>query len=37
LARINLDYDLLALDGSRFPAAGLLGRPTVLVVLRYLG
>jgi hypothetical protein len=37
LARIGLDYDLLTIEGKRFPARRLLGRPTILVVLRYLG
>lgn len=35
--RIDLDFDLLTVDGRVFAARGLLGRPTVLVLLRYLG
>lgn len=35
--RITLDFDLFTTDGDRFPARDLLGRPTILVVLRYLG
>ena len=34
---IDLDFDLLTLDGEVFPASQLLGRPTILVLLRYLG
>lgn len=34
--RINLDFDLLT-TGHRFPAGDLLGRPSILVLLRYLG
>src|SRR5437868_14292981 len=37
MARIDLDFDLRDLEGERFPAASLLGRPTVLVLLRHLG
>jgi hypothetical protein len=35
--RIDLDFDLVTVDGKVFPARELLGRPTVLVLLRYLG
>jgi len=35
--RIDLDFDLYALDGEVFPGRGLLGHPTILVLLRYLG
>ena len=35
--RIDLDFDLQTVDGEVFPARGLLGRPTILVLLRYLG
>ncbi len=35
--RIDLDFDLMTLDGQIFPASRLLGRPTILVLLRYLG
>jgi hypothetical protein len=35
--RIDLDFDLMTLDGRIFPASRLLGRPTILVLLRYLG
>jgi hypothetical protein len=37
MARIGLDFDLRDLDGEPFPASKLLGRPTVLVLLRHLG
>jgi hypothetical protein len=37
LVRIDLDFDLMTLDGEVFPARRLLGRPTILVLLRYLG
>ncbi len=35
--RVDLDFDLFTTDGHPFPARGLLGRPTILVLLRYLG
>ena len=35
--RIDFDFDLMTLDGEVFPARRLLGRPTILVLLRYLG
>jgi hypothetical protein len=35
--RIDLDFELMTLDGEAFPARRLLGRPTILVLLRYLG
>jgi len=35
--RINLDFGLVTLGGEVFPACRLLGRPTILVLLRYLG
>ena len=35
--RIDLSFDLMTLDGEAFPARRLLGRPTILVLLRYLG
>jgi len=35
--RIDLDFDLMTLDGQIFAARRLLGRPTILVLLRYLG
>ncbi len=35
--RIDLDFDLMTLDGQIFPASRLFGRPTILVLLRYLG
>jgi hypothetical protein len=35
--RIDLDFDLMTVDGKVFRARELLGRPTVLVLLRYLG
>ncbi len=35
--RIDLDFDLVTLDSEVFPARRLLGRPTILVLLRYLG
>jgi hypothetical protein len=35
--RIDLDFELMTLDGQIFPARRLLGRPTILVLLRYLG
>lgn len=34
---IDLDFDLLTLNGEAFPARRLLGRPTIVVLLRYLG
>lgn len=37
VARIDLDFELRELDGSVLPAATLLGRPTILVLLRHLG
>jgi hypothetical protein len=35
--RIDLDFDLMAVDGNVYPARRLLGRPTILILLRYLG
>ncbi len=35
--RIDLDFDLTTMDGQVFPARELLGKPTILVLLRYLG
>ena len=35
--RIDLDFDLLTVDGDVFHSRRLLGRPTILVLLRYLG
>ena len=35
--QIDLDFELLSLDGEIFNARRLLGRPTILVLLRYLG
>ncbi len=35
--RIDLDFDLMTPDGQVFPTSRLLGRPTILVLLRYLG
>ena len=35
--QIDLDFDLLTVDGEVFAARRLLGRPTILVLLRYLG
>jgi hypothetical protein len=35
--QIDLDVDLLTLDGEVFNARRLLARPTVLILLRYLG
>jgi len=35
--QIDLDFELLTLDGEVFNARRLLGRPTILVLLRYLG
>ena len=37
LVQIDLDFDLVTLGGEVFPARRLLGRPTILVLLRYLG
>ena len=37
MAGIDLDFELRELDGSAFPARQLLGRPTILVLLRHLG
>jgi AhpC/TSA family len=37
MAEIDLDFELRDLDGSPFPARRLLGRPTILVLLRHLG
>jgi len=37
LAAIDLGFDLFDLKGATVPAASLLGRPTILVVLRYIG
>jgi len=34
---MDLDFDLIKVDGEVFPAAQLLGRPTILILLRYLG
>lgn len=34
---VDLDFDVLTLDGEVYPASRLLGRPTILVLLRYLG
>ena len=34
---IDLDFDLLTVDGEGFHASRLLGRPTILILLRYLG
>ena len=34
---INLDFELKELDGSPLPAGSLLGRPTILILLRHLG
>jgi hypothetical protein len=35
--RIDLDFDLMTVDGEVFPARRLLGRATILILLRYLG
>jgi hypothetical protein len=35
--RIDLDFDLMTVDGGVFHAHELLGRPTILVLVRYLG
>jgi hypothetical protein len=35
--RIDLDFDLMTIDGWVFRGYELLGRPTILVLLRYLG
>jgi hypothetical protein len=35
--RIDLDFELLTVAGGAFRGQQLLGRPTILVVLRYLG
>jgi hypothetical protein len=35
--RIDLNFELRAVDGSPFPAFRLLGSPTILILLRYLG
>jgi hypothetical protein len=35
--QIDLDFDLHTVDGEVFHARRLLGRPTILVLLRYLG
>ena len=35
--RIDLDFDLMTVDGNIYPAHRLLGRPTILILLRYLG
>src|SRR5947209_15518550 len=37
MAVVDLDFELRDLDGSVYPAARLLGRPTVLILLRHLG
>jgi len=34
---IDLDFALITVDGVVFPAHRLLGRPTILILLRYLG
>jgi len=34
---MDLDFDLIKVDGEVFPADRLLGRPTILILLRYLG
>ena len=34
---IDLDFNLQTVDGEAFHASRLLGRPTILVLLRYLG
>jgi hypothetical protein len=34
---IDLDFDLVTVEGEMFHASRLLGRPTILVLLRYLG
>jgi hypothetical protein len=35
--QIDLGFDLLTVEGDPFPAHRLLGRPTILILLRYLG
>jgi len=35
--RIDLDFDIITVDGDVFLARRLLGRPTILILLRYLG
>jgi len=35
--RIDLEFELITVDGAVFPARRLLGRPTILILLRYLG
>jgi hypothetical protein len=35
--KIDLDFELLTADGDPFRASRLFGRPTILVLLRYLG
>jgi peroxiredoxin len=37
VAVIDLDFELMELDGTSLPARRLLGRPTILVLLRHLG
>jgi hypothetical protein len=34
---IDLDFDLVTVEGEVFNARRLLGRPTILILLRYLG
>jgi hypothetical protein len=34
---VDLDFDLLTVEGEVFHANRLIGRPTILVLLRYLG
>ena len=34
---VDLAFEVLTLDGEVYPASRLLGRPTILVLLRYLG
>jgi len=35
--RIDLNFDVMTVDGEAFPARRLLGRSTILILLRYLG
>jgi len=35
--RMSLDFELRTTGGTAFPARNLLGRPTILILLRYLG
>ena len=37
MVRIDLDFDLRTVGGDVFHASRLLGRPTIQVLLRYLG